>query len=213
MAELTPESLDDFLHENVRASLLLVKEFAAQHPDHGRVRLASSTKAGGAARGCAPPTRADQRRDLSAAPIWLRRRYAEQRAQRRERFFADAEVGPAAALLALDQAGLQQHLQVVADGRLAEAERLGQVADAGLAAGLGLDQAQQPQPRRVGDHLQRRGELLRVVCRRAAPAGAAGRRRRSSRSCCTQTILTAIDDRRHHPRRTSIAVDTRGGRA
>src|SRR4051812_35439437 len=29
--ELTAEDLDTFLHENVRASLLLVKEFAAQH--------------------------------------------------------------------------------------------------------------------------------------------------------------------------------------
>jgi 3-oxoacyl-[acyl-carrier protein] reductase len=44
LAELTPESLDDFLHENVRASLLLVKEFAAQHDGRrgGRVVLMTS---------------------------------------------------------------------------------------------------------------------------------------------------------------------------
>jgi len=44
LPELTPEGLDDFLHENVRASLLLVKEFAAQHDGRpgGRVVLMTS---------------------------------------------------------------------------------------------------------------------------------------------------------------------------
>jgi 3-oxoacyl-[acyl-carrier protein] reductase len=44
LPELTAEHLDDFLHENVRASLLLVKEFAAQHDgrDGGRVVLMTS---------------------------------------------------------------------------------------------------------------------------------------------------------------------------
>jgi NAD(P)-dependent dehydrogenase (short-subunit alcohol dehydrogenase family) len=44
LAELTPEGVDDFLHENVRASLLLVKEFAAQHDGRrgGRVVLMTS---------------------------------------------------------------------------------------------------------------------------------------------------------------------------
>jgi 3-oxoacyl-[acyl-carrier protein] reductase len=41
--ELTAEHLDAFLHENVRASLLLVKEFAAQFEDDtGRVVLITS---------------------------------------------------------------------------------------------------------------------------------------------------------------------------
>lgn len=41
--ELTAEDLDAFLHENVRASLLLVKEFAAQFEgDTGRVVLLTS---------------------------------------------------------------------------------------------------------------------------------------------------------------------------
>lgn len=41
LAELTAEEVDAFLHENVRASLLLVKEFAAQHDGRpgGRVVL------------------------------------------------------------------------------------------------------------------------------------------------------------------------------
>jgi 3-oxoacyl-[acyl-carrier protein] reductase len=43
LAELTADELDAFLHENVRASLLLVKEFAAQHEsDSGRVVLLTS---------------------------------------------------------------------------------------------------------------------------------------------------------------------------
>jgi 3-oxoacyl-[acyl-carrier protein] reductase len=43
--ELTSEQLDSFLHENVRASLMLVKEFAAQRDDErqgGRVILLTS---------------------------------------------------------------------------------------------------------------------------------------------------------------------------
>lgn len=43
LAELTPESVDDFLHENVRASLLLVKEFAAQHDGRGGGRVVLMT--------------------------------------------------------------------------------------------------------------------------------------------------------------------------
>jgi 3-oxoacyl-[acyl-carrier protein] reductase len=43
LAELTATDLDAFLHENVRASLLLVKEFAAQFEgDTGRVVLLTS---------------------------------------------------------------------------------------------------------------------------------------------------------------------------
>ena len=44
LAELTAEHLDGFLHENVRAALLLVKEFAAQHDGRagGRVVLMTS---------------------------------------------------------------------------------------------------------------------------------------------------------------------------
>ena len=44
LPEVTAEHLDDFLHENVRASLLLVKEFAAHHErrEGGRVILMTS---------------------------------------------------------------------------------------------------------------------------------------------------------------------------
>jgi 3-oxoacyl-[acyl-carrier protein] reductase len=44
LAELTAAQIDDFLHENVRASLLLVRELAAQHDGRpgGRVVLMTS---------------------------------------------------------------------------------------------------------------------------------------------------------------------------
>jgi 3-oxoacyl-[acyl-carrier protein] reductase len=44
LEEITADHLDEFLHENVRASLLLVKEFAAQHDgrEGGRVILMTS---------------------------------------------------------------------------------------------------------------------------------------------------------------------------
>jgi 3-oxoacyl-[acyl-carrier protein] reductase len=45
LAELTPGEIDAFLHENVRAALLLVREFAARHDDGrkgGRVVLMTS---------------------------------------------------------------------------------------------------------------------------------------------------------------------------
>jgi 3-oxoacyl-[acyl-carrier protein] reductase len=45
LAELTPSEIDAFLHENVRAALLLVSEFAARHDDSrggGRVVLMTS---------------------------------------------------------------------------------------------------------------------------------------------------------------------------
>ena len=68
--------------------------------------------------------------------LLLSARSGEQLAHDGELVGEHAEVGPASALLSLDQAGVEQHLQVVADRRLGQAERLGQVADAGLVAGL-----------------------------------------------------------------------------
>ena len=49
---------------------------------------------------------------------------------------------------------------MVADRPLREPERLDEVADAGLAVGLGLDEAEEPQPGRVGEHLQDLCELV-----------------------------------------------------
>ncbi len=80
-----------------------------------------------------------------------------------EWFFADAEVRPAPSLFALDEAGLEKDFQVVADGWLAEPERLGEVADARLVVRLCLDQAEEPEPCGIGDRFQGLGEPFGVV--------------------------------------------------
>ena len=86
----------------------------------------------------------------------------EQAADPRERFRSDAEVGPASALLAFDEAGVEQDLEVMADGRLREPERNSEVADTGFAVWLRLDEAEQPQAGRLGEHLEQSREALRV---------------------------------------------------
>ena len=58
-----------------------------------------------------------------------------------------------------------QHLEVMADGRLGQVERVGQVAHAGLAAGVGGHQGHQPQPDRIGEGLQQRRDLLGLLQR------------------------------------------------
>ena len=79
----------------------------------------------------------------------------EEIAERGERVRDDTEVGPAASLFAFEQSGVDEDLQVMADGRLAEAERFLEAANARFAIRLSLDEAEQPQPRGVGDHLER----------------------------------------------------------
>lgn len=81
-----------------------------------------------------------------AAPLGAGRRAApglgEQFPQRREWFLANAEVGPVTALLSLDESSVQEHLEVMTHGRLAEPERLGEIADTRFVTRLGLNQAQ-----------------------------------------------------------------------
>ena len=100
----------------------------------------------------------------------------EQLTKRGELLAEHAEVGPASALLALDESGVEQHLEVVADGRLRQPERLGEVADARLALGLGLDEAEDAEPCGVGEHPERAGEVLGIV--RVERAGQQRRARR-----------------------------------
>ena len=66
----------------------------------------------------------------------------EEGGQGAERLRDDAKVRPAATLLTLDEPRLTKDLEMVAHGRLREAERSGQVADAGLSARLALDQSE-----------------------------------------------------------------------
>ena len=90
-----------------------------------------------------------------------------------ERGRADRVVDPHAALLAVEQPGRVQHLEVVADRGLGQVEGVVEVADAGLAGGTGGDQADQPQPHRVGQRLQQGRDLLGL----GGGHGRAGRQR------------------------------------
>jgi hypothetical protein len=86
-------------------------------------------------------------------------------------------------LFAFEQSCGDENLEVVAHGRLAESERFLKVADAGVAVGLGLDQAQESESRRVGDDSERGCELFGVVGgewffrERGAAGGGGGERR------------------------------------
>jgi hypothetical protein len=66
-------------------------------------------------------------------------------------------------LLAFEQSGLREHLEVVTDCRLAEAERFSEMADAGFAFRLSVDQAQESKARRIGKHLEGGCDILCVV--------------------------------------------------
>ena len=165
---------------------------SASASTHLRLRLAAGRGAGRARR-VAGRRAPEEALGHHAPPAGFRRRRTgrsgQQLPQRRERLGRDPVVRPAAALLALDEPGLEEHLQVVADGRLAQAERLRQVADARLALRLRLDQAEQAEPRRVGDGAQRRRGVAPLP-RRAPAGGAEGTRRRSSRSAARKHIDT-----------------------
>ena len=91
-------------------------------------------------------------------------RVADQGTEAGQCLGAGPVVDPDAALLAVQQAAFVQHLEVVADGRLGQVERAGQVAHAGLAAGVGGDQGHQPEPDRVGERLEQRRDLLGLLC-------------------------------------------------
>jgi hypothetical protein len=101
------------------------------------------------------------------------------RAAECERELADclrhqAVVDPRAALAGdLDEPDLAQHLQVVRDRRLGEAERADEVADAYLVgSGQAVDDRH---PARVGQRLEARRQRLRHVLVERRGAGAAAR--------------------------------------
>ena len=109
-----------------------------------------------------------------------------------QRFLAYAEERPAAALLALDEPGLEEHLQVVAHCRLRESERLGEMAHARLAAGLRADEAEQSEPGRIRYGFQRAGEPVGVLLRER-PLQERRARRGDLRDRLHELILTDID--------------------
>ena len=117
-----------------------------------------------ATRNAVPTSSAAARRRAQAS----RSDAAEQRRQVASALGVDAVEDPDAALLAVEQAGLVQHLEVVADGRLGEVEGVVEVADAGLAVRVRGDQREQPQPDRVGERLEQRRDPLGLARRSAA---------------------------------------------
>ena len=117
-------------------------------------------------------TWASERPAAGSASVTASRRPAsgEDAPQRVQLLRHRAVVHPGAVLAAGDQTGLAQHLEVVADRRLALADRRGEVAGARLAGRGGGDDAEQPQAHRVGQRLERLGQAL-------------GGRRRPGRRC------------------------------
>lgn len=88
----------------------------------------------------------------------LRTALGEKLPQRRKLPGHDPEERPAPTLLTFDEPCFEQHLQVVAHRRLPEPEWLGEVADAGLAVRLGLEEADDAETRWVGESLERGGQ-------------------------------------------------------
>ena len=121
---------------------------------------------------------------------------------------------PDATLGALQQAGLVQHLEVVADRGLGQVEGVVEVADAGLAVRVRGHQGEQPQPHRVGERLEQRGRPLGALPAqrllgqgRAAGDGLDGRE--LQQGLRHTSILTDVDVRGnlgHRP--TSISRST-----
>ena len=99
----------------------------------------------------------------------------------------DAEVGPAPALLALDEAGLEQDLQVVADRRLRRPS--GSVRWQTQASPPGCAWIRLRSRRRAGSAraLSAPRELFRLAGVERGPAAAAGTTRRASRSSSRHT--------------------------
>lgn len=71
--------------------------------------------------------------------------------------------GPQAALLASEDAGCHQDLEMVTDGRLTEVEGFRQVSHAGFPVSTGLDHGEKLEPGRVGQCFQHRGETFGFV--------------------------------------------------
>lgn len=71
--------------------------------------------------------------------------------------------GLSACPLPVEKAGVEQGTQVMGDGRLGESHLIGQDAGGRPSVVRGSDQAQQPQPRGVGQHLQRPGQGQRIA--------------------------------------------------
>lgn len=77
----------------------------------------------------------------------------------------NGEPGPLAALFPGDEPRRRQHREVMADGGLAAIERLVEVTGAHLSPGIRGDQAEQPEPHRIGERLESGGPIAGDVDR------------------------------------------------
>ena len=87
----------------------------------------------------------------------------EKRAQASERLGDDAKVRPPTPLLTLEETRLCEDLQVVTHGRLAQPQRLCEVAHARFSSRLRLDQAEQPEARGIGKDAECSCDVLGVA--------------------------------------------------
>jgi hypothetical protein len=88
---------------------------------------------------------------------------AEHAGEGLERGGAQCVVGPDAALVAGEDPGIDEHLEMVGDGGLGQAEGFGQLADAGLAALVSGDDGDQAEPGGVGKGFEGAGEVGGLV--------------------------------------------------
>jgi hypothetical protein len=99
----------------------------------------------------------------------------------------------------VQQPRVDQHLQMVGHRRLGQPQRFGEVTDARLPAVVGGDQRQQPQPGRVGDGLQRPGEIRcrfrvqRLTDQRGAARHVHQRQARGGHDISMPGALTTVD--------------------
>ena len=72
----------------------------------------------------------------------------------------DGVPGPVAAALAIEDAGIGEHSEMVADGGLAQADSLGEVAHAGRALRLRAQEGEELESGWISDGLEELGQLL-----------------------------------------------------
>src|SRR5699024_119463 len=102
---------------------------------------------------------------------------AENLAEGVEGLWDDGVVGPLAALVTGEQAGLGEDLEVVRERGLGQVDGLGEVGHAGLGSLVGGDDGEQAQPGGVGQGLEHRRQVARLPVReRLADERGAARR-------------------------------------
>lgn len=73
-------------------------------------------------------------------------------------------IRPRTALFTVQQAGINQDLEVVRHRGLAQVKRLGEVANTGLPGAGALDDGKQPQPVGIGQGFEHQGLALGIRC-------------------------------------------------